>query len=284
MALITSRANPKIKLIRSLLDRRHRDRTHLFLVEGWRLVREAMDRGVGLQALVCAEELCGAEERRLLARHQGERISVTPEVLSGLVAGHERPALIGVARRSDEQLPTAAPTSDSRWLAVKGIRHPGSLGTVLRTCDAAGAEGVALLGECVDPYDPSCVSASHGALFSQRLVQTSFSEMARWAAEHRCRLIGTSPAGRCDYRETSYQRPLVVVMGGEQGLSPGELELCDRVVRIPMLGRCESHHVVVATALVLYEIARQCAPADNEWKEGEGYGRTSREVRWKAPQ
>ena len=257
MALITSRTNPTIKLIRSLHDRRSRDRTRLFLVEGWRLVREAMERGARVHALVSAEALCGTEERHLLARHEGERVHVTPEVLSTLVAGHERPAVIGLVWQSWTRLSQITPTGDSLWLAVKGIRHPGSLGTVLRTCDAVGAEGVALLGECVDPYDPSCVNASHGAVFSQRLVRTSFPKLARWAAKHGCCLIGTSPTARCDYRDVSYRWPLAVVMGGADGLSTPELALCSQVVRIPMLGRCESHHVVVATAIVLYEIARQ---------------------------
>ncbi|MFB3881232.1 MAG: TrmH family RNA methyltransferase [Armatimonadota bacterium] len=278
MALITSRSNPQIKLLRSLLDRRRRDRTRLFLVEGWRPVREAMDRGARLQSLVYAEELCGTEEWRIMARHQGERLPVTPEVLASLSAGHQRPALIAVAAQSWTQLNEVTPAGDGLWLAVEGIRHPGSLGTLLRTCDAVGAEGVALLGECVDPHDPSCINASHGAVFSQHLVRTSFLELARWAAEHGCRLIGTSPAGRCDYRAASYQRPIVVMMGGQQGLRPDELELCDQVVRIPMLGRCDSHHVVVASALVLYEIARRDASADNQWKEGKGYGTTSREL------
>ncbi len=269
MPLITSRVNPKIKLFRSLHDRKHRDRTRLSLVEGWRLIREAQEQDARVCTIIFAEELCGTEECRLLEQSQVERIPVTPEVLDTLTAGHGRPAIIAVISQSWTSLSEIMLASESVWLAIKDIRHAGSLGTVLRTSDAAGGSGVMLLGDCVDPYDPASVNASHGAVFSQRLIRTSFSELRAWSHEYQCRVVGTSPVGLCDCREAAYQRPLVIMMGGTQGLSPDELAICDQVVRIPMLGRCDSHHVAVAAGVILYEVSWRSIPAYPTGVEGQ---------------
>lgn len=254
MSIITSRDNPKIKSLRGLLHRRPRDRAQLFLVEGWRLVREAMARNACIEGIVFADEHCGEEERRLLAQFRSERWAVTSEIMGTLVAGHGRPGVIGVVSQAWEQLYQIVPTGHSCWLAIKDIRHPGSLGTVLRTCDAAGVDGVLLLDDCVDPYDPTSVNASHGAVFSQRLARASFAELRAWAQLHGCTMLGTSPAGTRICHEGLDRRPMVIVMGGQDGLDSSELACCDQVVGLPMFGRCDSHHVAVAAGIVLYQL------------------------------
>ena len=255
MSLITSRANPKVKEIRSLLQRKHRDRARLFLVEGWKLMGQAVEAGVEIVRLAVAPELLTGETARLIARSGAEVVEVTPDVLLSISPQHGRQGVVAVAKQRWERLAAIAPAAGDCCVAVKEIREPWSIGTILRTCEAAGGRGVILVGESTDPYHPVAVRASLGAVFSQRVVKASVGELAVWARRHGVCVVGTSPAGAVDYRESVYPRPLVLFMGSERvGLSPEDAAVCDAVVRIPMAGRCESHHVAVATGVVLYEM------------------------------
>jgi TrmH family RNA methyltransferase len=144
-------------------------------------------------------------------------------------------------------------------VALPDIQHPGNLGTISRTCDAIGGDGVVLSGRTTDPYHPIAVRGTLGSIFSQRIVKARPAELARWLRSGRHLVVGTSPAGDRDYREVDYaSRPVVLLMGGERvGLSKEQMALCDALVRIPMAGYVESLNLSVAAALVLYEVYRQ---------------------------
>ena len=149
------------------------------------------------------------------------------------------------------------------------MQSPGNLGTILRTCEAVGAAGVILLGPQADPYDPSAIRATMGALFAQRLVRATWDEFAAWKRRHGCLLVGTSPSGKIDYRAVAYTPPTVLWMGWErQGLSPEQQALCDVMARIPMAGRSDSLNLAVSTGVMLYEISTSGVTATRGWRRG----------------
>lgn len=259
---ITSTGNPQIKQIRALRGRKERERTGLFLAEGIRVVREALAARGTVELLVVAPDLlrsAPAAEAVAAQRGRGGRtLEVSAEAFTSL-SGRDGPqGLAAVVRQCWTRLPPSA--SDGRpWVALYGVQHPGNLGAVLRTCDAAGAEGVALVGPTTDPFDPASVRASMGTIFHQQLVRCSAAELATWTDETRRVLIGTSGAAERDYRDVPYSGGLVLLMGAERrGLPADLLAACREVVRIPMRGRADSLNLAVATALVLYETVR-CA-------------------------
>ena len=136
------------------------------------------------------------------------------------------------------------------------MAHPGTLGTILRTLDAVGGEGMIVLDDSADPHDPVSVRASLGAVFTRRLVKADLSAFTEWKRRVDCHLVGTSPRGGVDYRQASYPRPLALLLGSEHGgLSEEHLSLCDQVVTIPMRGRVDSLHLSVAAGLLLYQAA-----------------------------
>ena len=242
-----------------MLQRKHRDRTRLFVVEGWRLVGQAVEEGVEIVHLVVAPELLTGDlamvAQRLIGRSGAPVLEVAPEVLLSISPQHGRQGVVAVVRQRWRRLEDIAPGAEDCYVAVKEIRGPWSIGTILRTCEAVGGRGVILVGESTDPYHPVAVRASLGAVFSQCVVKASLGELGVWARRHGVCVVGTSPAGEADYREGAYPRPLVLFMGSERvGLSAEEVAVCDAMVRIPMVGRCESHHVAVATGVVLYGI------------------------------
>jgi TrmH family RNA methyltransferase len=262
--LITSRHNPVIKHLRSLRQRKLRKRSDTFLACGHKLVAEALAAGASISRVIAAPAAMGPEARTVVAeavRRGLPLLEVAPQVLSdigGLHGEHEVAAEVGQRWRP---LPTA-PSGQGCWVALTRVRQPWSLGTIMRTCSAVGGAGVVLLGDCTDPYDPISVQASLGAVFSLHLAKASLPELVAWARAHTYSLVATSPSAATDYRQVTYRRPVVLLMGGERvGLSPEQQEACEVVVRIPMVGRCGSHHVAVATAVVLYEVLNQTAAA-----------------------
>ena len=259
---IASRHNEQIKRLRRLSLRKYRDRARLFLAEGPRLVAEAAAVGPEIVTLIVAPDLLTDEGRRAmrlaLTRDSPQVLEVTPEVMETVSPRHGSDGLAAVVRQRWERLADIDPYAASCWVAVKEIGQPWSIGTILRVCSAVGGGGAVLIGDSTDPYDALAVRASLGAVFSQRLAKASFSEFASWKQRHGCLVIGTSPCAPADYREVAYRPPAVVFMGSERiGLTPQEQALCDTMISIPMLGRCESHHVAVATGIVLYEVLNQ---------------------------
>jgi len=275
--LITSRANPKIKRIRRLSRRKYRDRTGLYLVEGSRLLAEALRAHADISMLVVAPELLDQSAQSIVAEAQREAqvpaLVVTPMVIASICTRPGRPGAVAVARQRWQRLEGVRPEGEACWVAVNEVRQPWSIGTIIRMCDAVGAAGVILIGDSTDPHDPVAVRASLGAVFSQNLVKTSFAEFAAWKRRHACFVVGTSPAAGTDYRQMSYPARVVLFMGSERvGLSPEQEAICDAMVRIPMIGRCPSHHVAVATGIVLYEIFNQRRASVASKREGRDHG------------
>ena len=259
--LISSRANAHIKQIRRLRHRREREATGLFLAEGLRLAREAAEAGAGIAALLLAPKLLSQEAMASLETVQAsagaKTLEVTPEVFEAVSPQGVGEGVAIVARQRWEPLSELRLSDQSLWVAANEVGHPGSLGTILRTLDAVGGEGLMVLGDSADPYDPVAVRASLGAVFSRRLVKASFGEFASWKQEQAYRAIGASPRAETDYRAAEYHRPLLLLLGSERGgLTEEQAAVCDQMVSIPMAGRVDSHHVAVAAGLVLYEAAR----------------------------
>jgi len=275
--LISSRQNERVKAIRALKDKRERDAAGAFFVEGVQVLRAALRTGAVIEQVVLAPGRLNAEEARLaktLAEMRLPTLEVTPEVFDSLAFREKAQSLGAVVRQRWE---TLASVTESRrcWLALHDIQHPGNLGTLIRTCDAIGGDGVILSGRSTDPYHPVAVRGSLGAVFTQRIVRATQAELAGWLRRSGCRVIGTSPAGEADYREADYaSRPVVIVSGNERsGISPEQIALCDEVVRIPMAGYVDSLNLSVATALVLYEVLRQREGRSRKPDRNEGPGR-----------
>jgi TrmH family RNA methyltransferase len=259
---ISSSANPRIKQIRALRQRSERERSGLFFIEGIRLVAEALQTGAPVEWLVVAPTLLRSEFARSLIAEQAARgtaiLEVTAEVFKSLSLKEGPQGLAAVVHQRWEELEQLRLGATSLWVALDAAQDPGNIGTILRTADAVGADGVILLGHCADPYDPAALRASMGAIFAQRLIKASFTDFAHWKRQHGYQVVGTSGAATHEYRSVRYPFPLVLLMGSErEGLTPEQQAICDLMVSIPMVGRSDSLNLAVATAVVLYEILHQ---------------------------
>lgn len=264
---ITSLQNPRLKQLVKLRDRRTRDEAGLFLVEGYREIRRALERGVKLAEVYHAPEwYLGENEPALLAAAAaaGAALIELSKDAFAKVAYRERPdGLLAVApqwRRTLDDLawpPGRAPL----LLVVEAIEKPGNLGTILRSADAAGCDAVIVCDPVTDLFNPNVVRASTGVLFSVPCVVAESAPVRAWLRDRGIRTVATTPAAAGLYTAADLTGPLAVVMGSEQyGLSAFWLEAADATVRIPMAGQADSLNVAMATLVTLFEAVRQRAP------------------------
>lgn len=262
--IIAGRKNPGLKQIRALPKRPERKRTGLAPVEGLRLVTEALAFPGLVRQLVVAPELLKSLHGWGLVQDQKARgapvLSLGTEAFERISRRSGPQGIAAVIAQRWNHLNQVTLSPGDCWIALAAMQDPGNLGTILRSCGATGCRGVFLLDRTTDPYDPTALRASMGAIFSQRLVRTSFQIFAEWIHLHRYPVIGTSDAAALSYRNVEYSSPVVLLLGSERlGLSPEQQALCERVVYIPMNGCCASLTVAIATAVVLYEILDQRA-------------------------
>jgi TrmH family RNA methyltransferase len=260
--MITSHSNARVKFLRKLHTRKERQKTGLFYLEGIRIVAEAIQQRRGLQEIVIAPELLNSEFALQLVNDEQTNgvqvLEVSADVFLS-ISGKEHPqGIAAVCKQRWETLENIYPKNGDLWIALDSVQDPGNLGTILRTADAVGACGLILLDQSTDPYDPTAIRASMGAIFSQHLVQTDFDVFLSWIKKVGISVIGTSGTSATDYQSIVYSSPLVLLMGSErEGLQSFHLEVCDEVVRIPMVGNSDSLNLSIATGVVLYEIFNQ---------------------------
>jgi TrmH family RNA methyltransferase len=155
-------------------------------------------------------------------------------------------------RRLDEVVPTGP------WVVVEHLRSTGNLGCILRTCEAAGVEGVFFVGDALDPHDPEVVSTSMGGLLGLSLVRTGWGALGRWCRTHAVALVGSAPGAPLRWDDFRYPERTVVALGDERrGLPAPVLARCDAVVSIPLAGRADSLNVGTAAGVLLFELVRQ---------------------------
>jgi TrmH family RNA methyltransferase len=269
-----SRASPRAsKAARQLAKRSQRERTRLFLAEGPQAVREALaDRPARAgQARAITDLFVTAAAR---ARH-GQLVDVVAaagvpvhevggELMAELAQTVTPQGLLAVCRFVDVPLADLAAASPRLVVLLANVRDPGNAGTVLRTADAAGADGVIFADASVDPYNSKCVRSSAGSLFhlpivtgvplAEAIVALRGAGLAVLAAD------GGASLSLDRLGDVKLGKPTAWMFGNEAWGLPSELlELADEAVAVPIYGRAESLNLAAAAAVCLYASARACA-------------------------
>jgi TrmH family RNA methyltransferase len=259
---ITSLQNPRLKQLVKLRDRRPRDEAGVFLVEGYREIRRALEKHVALTEIYFSPEwFLGENEPALLAHAEaaGAQLFELSKDAFAKVAYRERPdGLLAVAPQWKRALADLAMPATPFLLVVEAIEKPGNLGTILRSADAAGCDAVIVCDPVTDIFNPNVVRASTGVLFSVPLVVEESTRVHAWLRENKIRSVATTPAAEKIYSDADLRGSLAIVMGSEQyGLSEFWLKNADLPVRIPMAGQADSLNVAMATIITLFEAVRQ---------------------------
>ncbi|MDD3178885.1 MAG: RNA methyltransferase [Opitutaceae bacterium] len=259
---ITSLQNPRVKQLVRLRERRERDEMGLFLIEGYREVRRALEAGMRPKELYFATDwFLGENESALLeqARQTGAQLCELSKEAFAKCSYRDRPdGLLAVAAQWRRSLAELALGPQPFLLVVEAIEKPGNLGTILRSADAAGVDGVIVCDPVTDIFNPNVVRSSTGVLFSMPLVVAGGAAVLAFLQERGIRVVATTPDTEKIYTQADLRGPLAIVMGSEQyGLSQFWLKESNLLIRIPMAGQADSLNVAMATIITLFEAVRQ---------------------------
>jgi TrmH family RNA methyltransferase len=258
--LVSSRANPLVKLIRSLHQKKGRQETGLFLIEGIHPVGEAIEAGWELESLVYAPDLLTSEFAYRMVDEQTDRgvrcVALPGDIFSSIAEKDNPQGILAIAHQRQLHLDGFSPANFKWGVAAVSPQDPGNVGTILRTLEAVGADGLFLLDGGVEIYHPSVVRASMGTLFWKPVVQASFVEFIDWKEKKGYQLIGSSAHAGNDYRRLQRgDKPTILLLGNEQkGLTSEQIAACDVVVSLPMKGRVSSLNLAVAAGVLLYQL------------------------------
>lgn len=261
MIEISSTQNPKIKQALHLWDRKERDATNLFLIEGYRELLRAVNAGQKIKWLFfCRDFFLGENEDALIAKSGAELFSCTKQVFQKLSYRDRPDGLLAVAEQQHQTLDELGKQlSENPFIIVaEAIEKPGNLGTILRSADASGVDGVIVCDRCTDIHNPNVVRSSVGTLFTVPTIESSSAEVLAWLKARKISIAAATPHATVEFTEANFKGAVAIVVGTEQvGLTKKWMEQADIQVRIPMLGVADSLNVATATTLLLYEVLRQ---------------------------
>lgn len=250
MEYITSRKNPLISHIRKLnADRAYRRESGEFLGDGTKLLEEAVRWNAPLTAVVRSPGVS-------LPPIQGPRsVEVPGDVMASISPSKSPQGALFVAKLPDTAPPEKL--AGNRWLVLDGLQDPGNVGTIWRTADALGADGLILVNRCADPFSPKTVRSTMGACFRLPAYEMEAEDLP--GLLERSGLPLYAAAAREDAMDITTARPdrCAVVIGSEgSGVCPELLALSKKTLRIPMRDRCESLNAAAAAAIILWEMER----------------------------
>lgn len=252
--IITSRQNPLCVHLRKLAKSgAYRRETGEYLADGEKMWLEALRWSAPVTRVFTTAGSTLGEE---LAIPQGvEHIQVPPELMAYLSPMETPQGVLFTVKR--QAWPSPEGDRGGRWLALDGLQDPGNVGTIWRTADALGADGLLLLGHCADPFHPKTVRATMGACFRLPLWEVSLAELKDFAAARGLTLCAAALGGECTALGSTSLENCAVIIGNEgHGISQEALDVCERRIMIPMRQRCESLNAAAAATIILWEMGR----------------------------
>ena len=259
MEIITSKDNENIKNIRKLKEKKYRDICNEYIVEGIKMIEEAIEENVNIKKIVVCEECLKnseIEQRILYKIAKYDCIYVSSKVFSLLTDVVNPQGMIAVIEKEGTE--DKINYSDDIITVLDGIQDPGNLGTILRTVDSVGLKQIIISKNSVDAYNPKVVRSTMGAIFRVKIIEAeNLSETLKTLKKHKFKIAATSLEDSESIYEMDYIKKAIVIGNEANGVSKEILDLADLKVKIPMLGKTESLNASIATGVILYEYVRR---------------------------
>lgn len=259
---ITSLQNPRIKAAVHLRSARHRARQGRFLIDGARELLKALEAGVQLEELFVCPQVCASPESQqvlaAISKIDAGVWYVPEEVLRKVAFGERVDGLLAVAVTPRRDLKDLQPRSDALVAVVEGLEKPGNVGAVVRSADGAGVSAVIVADGATDLYNPNCIRASLGTIFSLPVCTAPADETIRWLRERGLRIFAARVDAELCYTNAELHADSAIVLGSESGGLSDIWNAADVTgIKLPMLGAADSLNVSAAAAVLFYEALRQ---------------------------
>lgn len=257
--LITSHHNPKIKSLMALEKPRARRKQGLFVIEGKKEIRLALEAGYKIGNLFFCPEIIHVSELNALLEEEKLLIPVSKDVFDKIAVRENSGGIIAVATVKTHRLEDLNLSSTPLILVLEAVEKPGNLGAILRSCDAAGIDAVIVCDPSTDIYNPNVIRSSIGCVFTNQLALTTAEEAINWLQQKKIGIVCTYlNRESVPYHTVDYTTPTAIVLGTEAtGLSDRWAGHSQSNVIIPMCGKIDSMNVSTATAVIVFEAKRQ---------------------------
>lgn len=259
--IITSLQNPLIKQTFGLREASVRRESQLILIDGIREIERAHHAGVEIdKILICRPLLQRRQSQQLsaLLKESSKIIEVNQRVFEKMAFGQRLEGLLAIARIPHKAISDLKSKAQGLYVIVESLEKPGNLGAILRTCDAAGVDGLLIADLKTDLYNPNVIRASTGCVFTVPTAIADHQAILDFIKRYKIKTCGLFPQGHQEYHQADLTGPLAIILGSEdKGLSDFWHQHADTSMKIPMQGQADSLNVSVCAAIVIYEALRQ---------------------------
>ena len=240
--IYSSIQNSKIKDIKKLNQKKYRDESGLFLVDGEHLVLEAYKSGSLVSVILEEHEDIDLDI---------DKIYVTDSVMNYISNLDNHQKIMGICKKIETKELT------SRIIVLDGIQDPGNLGTIIRSAKAFNFDTIVLSLDTVDLYNNKVIRASQGLIFHENIIKCDIKSFIKDIKDKGYTIVGTKVDNGTDVRDIKNISSLALIMGNEgNGVSAEVLDMCDLYAHIKMNDNCESLNVGVATSIMMYELSK----------------------------
>lgn len=261
MQIITSKDNDFIKSVKKLKDKKYRDEQGVFIVEGIKIVDEAIKENAKIKNIVICSDYIESFSRDFMEKLKNFECTYVNEKVFKIVSDVKNPQ--GVLAIIEKKNSSNINYNEDIIVILDGIQDPGNLGTIIRTVDSIGVSQIIVSKETADAYNSKVIRSTMGAIYRVNIVEVdNLISTIKQVKENKFEVVATSlDTQNCIY-DINFNKKAIVIGNEANGVSKDIMDEADIRVKIPMLGKTESLNAAVATGIVLYEYVR------NKYKNG----------------
>lgn len=256
--IITSKDNETIKHIRKLKEKKYRDEFGEYIVEGVKLINEAIAEKLDVKTIVICDNCNKTETINQNLMYEVAKYSciyVDEKVFNTITEVQNPQGILAVVGKKNKQ--EEINYNEDVIVILDDIQDPGNLGTILRTVDSADLKQIILSKNSADPYNPKVVRSTMGAIFRVNIIEAeNLVDTLKEMKKHNFDVVVTSLDTDESIYNIQYKNKVIVIGNEANGVSKEVQEIADKKVKIPMLGKTKSLNASVATGIMVYEYVR----------------------------
>lgn len=259
MQKITSKENELIKHIKKLKDKKERDASQEYVVEGIKLIAEALQEKANIKQIVLCDDCEKTEsipKELMYEIAKQECIYVTEKIFEYISQVSTPQGILAVIEKNNQQ--TEIDYTEDIIVALDDVQDPGNLGTILRTVDSIGITQILASKGTADAYNPKVVRSTMGAIFRIKIIECEDLEKTlKEIKKHKFKIVVSSLQTENTIYDIDYKKKVIIIGNEANGVEENIQKIADEKIKIPMLGKTESLNASVATGIILYEYVRQ---------------------------
>lgn len=259
MQKITSKENELIKHIKKLKDKKERDASQEYVVEGIKLIAEALQEKANIKQIVLCDDCEKTEsipKELMYEIAKQECIYVTEKIFEYISQVSTPQGILAVIEKNNQQ--TEIDYTEDIIVALDDLQDPGNLGTILRTVDSIGITQILASKGTADAYNPKVVRSTMGAIFRIKIIECEDLEKTlKEIKKHKFKIVVSSLQTENTIYDIDYKKKVIIIGNEANGVEANIQKIADEKIKIPMLGKTESLNASVATGIILYEYVRQ---------------------------